>query len=127
MIRKFVTFNFSSSNRLRNWNNKKDEKYLTLMAVNALLHGRQMSFNSFQSKIFLLRSANIYDDYFEDDHYCDSNDLERWLMQESLTSPTIILDPSPRRPTQVSRIKILPIQRLLIQEIIYSLYQAKQI
>ena len=47
------------------------------MAVNALLHGRQMSFNSFQSKIFLLRSANIYDDYFEDDHYCDSNDLER--------------------------------------------------
>ena len=114
------------------------------MGVNELLRRRKMFFNAFQSKIFPMRNTNINDDYYNDYHYYDNNGSERRLMPDFLTTPTIIIDPSPERPTQGSRIKILSIQRFLILlvqkscttcenllkeilKMIYSLYQANQI
>ena len=83
---------------------KKDEKDRTVMGVNELLRRRKMFFNAFQSKMFPMRNTNI-DDYYSNDYYhYENNDPEKRLMPDSLTTPSIIIEPSPERPTQGRRI-----------------------
>ena len=54
--------------------------------------------------MFLMRNTNIDDYYYYYYYYYENNDPEKRLMLDSLTTPSIIIEPSPKRPTQGTRI-----------------------
>ena len=95
---KYIIDIFISSTRLKN-QNKRDEKYFTLMSANYLLQGTQIFINAFKSRIFPTHSRALLS--------TSDDDFDRTVTSEPQSTS------SPMKLTQGNRWKILPQKQFL--------------